>query len=93
MVQELYRRVSVLEAKSTEMEKMPEVVRQLMDSYLLASKPMDQEKVAANVAAITGRSMCPHCGVKPNHFFHVRTCEKKKNNGANPDQRRDSNSP
>jgi hypothetical protein len=28
------------------------------------------------------RKMCPHCGVKPNHFFHVKTCaNKKKNNG------------
>jgi hypothetical protein len=25
-----------------------------------------------------GRSMCPKCGVKPNHYFHVKTCRGKK---------------
>lgn len=35
------------------------------------------------------RKMCPHCGVKPNHFFHVKNCpEKNKNNGANEEANR-----
>jgi hypothetical protein len=35
------------------------------------------------------RAMCPHCGVKPNHFFHVKNCpEKNKNNGDTTFRRR-----
>jgi hypothetical protein len=82
MMSELFTRVAALEQRQT-----------IVDSYLLASKPLDKAKVEGNVTQIqeSTRKMCPHCGVKPNHFFHVKNCqEKNKNNGANPDQRRDS---
>ena len=28
------------------------------------------------------RALCPHCGVKPNHFFHVRSCAKNSRAGG-----------
>jgi hypothetical protein len=37
------------------------------------------------------RNLCPHCGVKPNHFFHVRSCLKNKN--KNDDRNRDPSTP
>lgn len=45
---------------------------------------LEAKPVVAKTVSETNRKMCPHCGVKPNHFFHVKTCrEKNKNNGAN----------
>ena len=65
-----------------------------------------QEKaVASATSSVSGappavvapnRKMCPKCGVKPNHFFHVKTCkgqQKEKENGEDADGRRTSNSP
>jgi hypothetical protein len=75
MLNELFTRVAALEAE------------------MRAKKVDVPALVTAAEAKIeeSTRKMCPHCGVKPNHFFHVKNCpEKNKNNGANPDQRRDS---
>jgi hypothetical protein len=47
----------------------------------LEKKP---EPLKAGVPQVVeSRRMCPHCGEKPNHFFHVKNCakNKKKNNG------------
>jgi hypothetical protein len=74
---ELSQRVKGLEAKVEHLEQMVAVMRQILDSNTLASKPET-------------RKMCPKCGEKPNYFFHVKNCtgpEKNKNNG--PDRRRD----
>jgi uncharacterized coiled-coil protein SlyX len=81
---ELENYVRTLEARVTEQDKLLAVMRQVVDSMTIASKPLDAAKLAENVKQIeSGRGMCPHCGVKPNHFFHVKTCaaKNKKNNG------------
>jgi hypothetical protein len=46
---------------------------------VVGCKPLDVPKVEKK----SERKMCPHCGEKPNHFFHVKNCQKKnKINGA-----------
>jgi hypothetical protein len=62
-------KVTALEGKISEQAKYAEVVRQIIDSQTLASKPL--------------RKMCPKCGVMPAYFFHVKNCnaDKNKNNG------------
>jgi hypothetical protein len=37
----------------------------------------------------TERAMCPKCGVKPNYFFHVKTCTGQKDGDKATDRRRD----
>jgi hypothetical protein len=70
---ELEQYVKSLAARVAELEARP-----------IARLPEAGDKFPVNEAPKeSGRQMCPHCGVKPNHFFHVRTCNanKKKNNG------------
>jgi hypothetical protein len=63
-------------------------VRTLEARFEARIKELEKPKPVAVEVVVPGqvkaaRQMCPHCGVKPNHFFHVRTCNanKKKNNG------------
>jgi hypothetical protein len=75
---EVKHRLRELEARIKALEDIlrPEPFRQLVDSYLLASKPLDAEKLQVNIAAISkAKNMCPKCGVKPAYFFHVRACK------------------
>jgi hypothetical protein len=70
---ELENYVRTLEARVSELEKQKaQYASALLDALRKPVEPVQE-----------GRKMCPHCGVKPNHFFHVRTCNanKKKNNG------------
>lgn len=72
-LKDLEKRVLKLEQEKVEPEKVIEAIKQLHDSQTLASKPAD--KVAENKTRIeANRKLCPKCGVKPNHFFHVRSC-------------------
>jgi hypothetical protein len=82
---EVKHRLRELEARIVALENVlkPEVFRQLVDSYLLASKPLDSEKLAQNKTRIeVNRRLCPHCGIQPNHFFHVRSCAKNSRAGG-----------
>ena len=73
VMKELRSRVETLEAKVAEQEQAKEVVRQMLDSAALASKPLEP-----------ARKMCPKCGVKPAYYFHVKNCpQKEQKNGAN----------
>jgi hypothetical protein len=88
LVMELQRRVTELEKSRLTPELLLGVVTQILDNKFLASKPLDPAKVEQNV----GRAMCPKCGVKPNYFFHVKTCQgqkQKEEYGENPQRRRD----
>jgi uncharacterized protein (UPF0212 family) len=44
----------------------------------LEIKPAQVVEKVVEVQKDSGRKMCPHCGEKPNHFFHVKTCAKNK---------------
>lgn len=73
-VTDLRNRVGALEAKLTPPKTEPVAIVPVIE-YVSFAEPEVKK---------TDRKMCPHCGVKPNHFFHVKTCQKKnKNNGAN----------
>lgn len=37
-----------------------------------------QAKVSEPEEPKPGRKMCPKCGVKPDHFFHVKNCTGKQ---------------
>jgi len=85
---EIARRVKALEARVAELETLVSALRMLAESNAIASKPLDVQKVQENVRAIqAGRSMCPKCGVAPNHFFHVKNCrgQQQKNDDRNRD--------
>lgn len=76
MVNELFARVAALEAKVKE-QREPVVTITPVGVEML-EKP--------------SRQMCPKCGIKPNHFFHVKYCrgtQKEEKQDAD-DQRRDS---
>ena len=68
---EIARRVKALEARVAELEKK------------LAAPPL----ATAVEIALPARSLCPKCGVKPNHFFHVKNCrgQQQKNDDRNRD--------
>jgi hypothetical protein len=59
----------------------------------LESKPAHPSasiQVADVLQVPPARNMCPHCGVKPNYFFHVKYCQKRtKINGAETNRPRD----
>ena len=97
MIRELQARVAALEAAESKFGLPPDLmvaVEQMLDSRILASKPLDMAKVEENVQRIqANRKMCPKCGVKPNYFFHVKTCsgsQKEQKNAETTVQRRDS---
>jgi hypothetical protein len=64
---EMWRRIKALEDRVAELEKKPAVE--------------EPKQEAPAVKPESGRKMCPKCGVKPNHFFHVRTCDGQKQDG------------
>jgi hypothetical protein len=71
---ELEQFVKSLAARVAELEK-PKPVH-------VSNVTLNPDFAALQSAPKDSRKMCPHCGVKPNHFFHVKTCaNKKKNNG------------
>lgn len=87
IVQSLAQRVKALEAKSSEQDQLLMVVNQLIDNATLTSNQMP---VAAQK---TDRKMCPKCGVKPNHFFHVKSCQgqqEKEKHGEDANKQRDN---
>ena len=96
MLNELSARVDALEKRHPDMQQIQQTIQivanQLIDNALLASKPLDRAKVEeVNKQIKAVRSMCPKCGVKPNYFFHVKTCngQKEKQKDADTDRRRD----
>ena len=68
-VQQLEARTKVLEAKVAEFEKKP---------VLLPSVHQPQLPQVAPTTEKPSRAMCPKCGVKPNHYFHVKWCGEKQ---------------
>lgn len=58
LIQDLHGRVSALEAKA----KAAPITQVIQAEYIVPEQPKSERK------------MCPKCGVKPNHFFHVKTC-------------------
>jgi hypothetical protein len=71
-----------LEARVAELEKRPvvEAERKVAQVAALA------EFMKAELKPESGRKMCPKCGVKPNHFFHVKTCNGKKEEKINAEK-------
>jgi transposase len=67
---EIARRVKALEAKVAELEK----------------KAAEQIVTIAPEVEKSPRSMCPKCGVKPNHFFHVKNCRGLQEEQKNADE-------
>ena len=77
LIKELQARVDALEKQ---VAVLPEAYKQLLDSYLLASKPLDNIKVAETaerINAAPSRKMCPKCNAAPGYFFHVKHCRGK----------------
>ena len=74
---EIARKVKTLEAKVAEQGKLLEALRQLIDNATLTQSP-----------ASPIRAMCPKCGVKPNHFFHVKNCRGTQEEQKNADDKR-----
>ena len=69
---EIARRVKALEAKVAELEKK------------LATPVVEIKPEVTNAS----RALCPKCGVKPNHFFHVKNCRGKQEEQKNADDKR-----
>lgn len=85
----MLHRIKALEARVAELEKKShQMDGSSRDLALL------QEKIRDDLASKPNRAMCPKCGEKPNHFFHVKNCtgQKKKNNDAD-DRPRDQSTP
>lgn len=75
---ELTQALRVLQAEVTALRDR---VGKLESKPVVVSVP---SPLPANPESATAtRNMCPHCGVKPNYFFHVKYCQKRtKINGA-----------
>lgn len=74
-----------LEARIKALEDRP--ITAAVPTQITVSPVSDSPTTAAS-----NRKMCPKCGVKPNHFFHVKTCkgqQKEQKNGEDADRRRD----
>jgi hypothetical protein len=76
---ELARRIKALEARVAALESRPK------DAVMFTEKLLRMEK---DFAEATGRAMCPKCGVKPNHFFHVKNCRGTQEEQKNADDKR-----
>jgi uncharacterized metal-binding protein YceD (DUF177 family) len=76
---ELKVALRTLEARVNEQALTISALRQVVDSLTLP-KPVAVE------AKESGRKMCPKCGVKPNHFFHVKTCNGKQEEKINAEK-------
>jgi hypothetical protein len=72
LIKGLTDRIAELEKRPTA-EQVLMLVKQALDNHFLASKPLS--------APLKTPKTCPHCGVAPAYFFHVKNCPKKKNNG------------
>lgn len=66
----MWQEIKALKARVEKLEAR-EAMRQIVDSNVLASKPPQLIK-----------KMCPHCGEQRAYYFHVKNCQKNKNNGA-----------
>lgn len=56
----------------------------------LEKKPVEPQ-IRVVIPEEPKRQMCPKCGVKPNHFFHVKNCRGTQEEQKNADdKRRDS---
>jgi hypothetical protein len=90
MVHELFARVDALEKRLAAQQSTPAPAVAVAVDHLAEVK----KYIAENGAQ---RGMCPKCGVKPNYFFHVRTCSGQKKNKKDADEnivrRRDQGTP
>jgi DNA repair exonuclease SbcCD ATPase subunit len=78
--EELKAKVQKLESEHVNPEQVIEAIRQIHGSNTIASKPIDQAKLEANIEKIRkAQKLCPHCGEQPAYFFHVRKCSASKN--------------
>ena len=86
MVHELQRRVDALEKRPAEnaettfyRERVLTLEAELRNAAPQADTSAGSGASSAQPAvAAPNRKMCPKCGVKPNHFFHVKWCGKQK---------------
>jgi hypothetical protein len=67
-------RIKSLEAR---VEVLEGVIRQLVDCSDLASKPLTLEVIGEGAHRAAKVDLCPKCGVKPNKYFHTRSCTGK----------------
>lgn len=67
----------------TRVEKLEKRVEELAQPQVVVTTEPKLEE------APSGRSMCPKCGVKPNYFFHVKTCTGQKDGDKATDRQRD----
>jgi hypothetical protein len=67
-------------------------VTALEDESRAAKEKAEMDRLSPTLVVETPRKMCPKCGVKPNHFFHVKNCQgqkQKEEYGENAERRRD----
>ena len=90
---EVNHRFRELEARIKALEDKLNAAPQVSSTEMVqktVSEPVDLHSSVPAAAAPT-RKMCPKCGVKPNHFFHVRKCgqQEKEKNGEDANSQRD----
>jgi hypothetical protein len=72
---ELARRIKALEARVSEMQAEIAKFHGITD-------------LMRGTVATPSRALCPKCGVKPNHFFHVKNCAGQKEKQNDGDDKR-----
>jgi hypothetical protein len=83
----LEQRVRILENRLAELERQATIRHE----PVVTITPVGLEalhKMEEKIEKPT-RAMCPKCGVKPNYFFHVKTCTGQKDGDKATDRRRD----
>lgn len=69
----LEARVAALEAR----ESVASVLARQAADYASFSSKEKAEPTVKNA-----RALCPHCNAVPAYYFHVKNCQKKKNNNG-----------
>lgn len=69
---EVKHRISALEARITSLEHKIQVLEAKQTVPSITVKEPKEPKEPKK---------CPHCGIAPAYFFHVKNCPKKNKNG------------
>ena len=81
MNKSLEQRVRNLEAAVHRLEQQPKTVVLPPPAQIEVTLPVVEASNAEAKETVAGRAMCPKCGVKPNHYFHVKWCGGEKQDG------------
>jgi hypothetical protein len=71
-------------ATNLELKVQLAVLKATLDQMDARIKKLEQQTLRPDAPPVeiaekkSERKMCPKCGVKPNHFFHVKTCTGAK---------------